>query len=214
MGTTKLIVGLGNPGSKYQKTRHNIGYLVVDRLARFFKMKSSETEDDYEFAVTEYTDDTIVLMRPLTFMNRSGFAVREFFENYEVSGENMLIVYDDVNLDFGTLRMRPSGSDGGQKGMQSIIFEMRTDEIPRLRIGIRNLPEMEIFKRVEKQVNEEGNEVEVETYELAGYVLSNFTDEEMKNMDRVLDCAKDAVLSFVEHGIKETMNQFNKNVLE
>ena len=234
MNNTKLIVGLGNPGKKYLKTRHNTGFLVIDKLAGFFKIKSSETEEDYEFAVKEHQDNTIVLMKPLTFMNRSGFALREFFENYEVSAENVLIIYDDVNLDFGTLRMRPSGSDGGQKGMHSIIYEMRTEDIPRLRVGIKNEKELEKFKLEEvmvrdKDVEKDDDETDEEPgtsesegiqeqqqnrYNLADYVLSEFTAEELKNLDKVTESAKEAVISFIENGIKETMNRYNKNVLE
>ena len=219
MSTTKLIVGLGNPGIKYRFTRHNIGFLVLDKLAKIFNIKSSEIEDDYEFAVKEYEDSTIVLMKPLTFMNRSGFAVREFFENYEVSGENLLVIYDDVNLDFGTIRMRPDGSDGGQKGMQSIIIEMRTEDIPRLRIGIKNQAELEKHylepENNGEPVNDNGSENnQGGKYDLASYVLSNFTDGEKEKLDTILDASRDAVLSYIEHGINETMNNFNKNILE
>lgn len=229
MNNTLLIVGLGNPGKKYLKTRHNTGFMVLDKLAGFFNINSSETEEDYEFAVKEYKDNTIVLMKPLTFMNRSGFALREFFENYDVSAENVLIIYDDVNLDFGTLRMRPSGSDGGQKGMQSIIYEMRTEDIPRLRVGIKNEKELEKFRLEEVAVPEKDIETEfdepdetdtaleekqVNKYNLADYVLSNFTADENKNLDKVIEGAKDAAICFIENGIKESMNRFNKNVLE
>lgn len=214
MNTTKLIVGLGNPGKKYLYTRHNIGYLVIDKLARFFKIKSSETEEDYEFAVKDYNEQTIVLMKPLTFMNRSGDAVREFFENYEISAENVLIILDDVNLDFGTIRMRPSGTDGGQKGLQSIIYEMHTEDIPRLRIGIKNLQELEKFHYETNGDSASSGEEKMGKYDLAEFVLSNFTEEEVEKMDTILESAKDAVLSFVELGINETMNRFNKNLLE
>ncbi|MFI5144446.1 MAG: aminoacyl-tRNA hydrolase [Ignavibacteria bacterium] len=234
MNNTKLVVGLGNPGKKYQKTRHNTGFLVLDKLAGLLEIKSSETEEDYEFAVKEYKDNTIVLMKPLTFMNRSGFALREFFENYEISAENVLIIYDDVNLDFGTLRMRPSGSDGGQRGMHSIIYEMHTEDIPRLRVGIKNEKELEKFRMEEimvrdKDIAEENDEQEEgyagsenesieeqqqNRYNLADYVLSEFTAEEKKNLDKVTEIAKDAVVCFIENGIKEAMNRFNKNVLE
>jgi PTH1 family peptidyl-tRNA hydrolase len=229
MNNTKLIVGLGNPGKKYLKTRHNTGFLVVDKLAGLLEIESSEAEEDYEFAVKEYKDYTIVLMKPLTFMNRSGFALREFFENYEISAENVLIIYDDVNLDFGTLRMRPSGSDGGQKGMQSIIYELRTEDIPRLRIGIKNEKELEKFRMEEVNVQEkdivmEDDELDEEQtgpeekqqnrYNLADYVLSNFTADENKNLDKVIEYAGDAVMCFVENGIKDAMNRFNKNILE
>ena len=218
MSTTKLIVGLGNPGKKYLLTRHNIGFLVLDKLAKFFKINSSETEEDYEFAVKEYDDNTVVLMKPLTFMNRSGFAVREFFENYEVNGENLLVIYDYVNLDFGTIRMRPTGSDGGQKGMQSVIFEMRTEDIPRLRIGIKNQEELDKYF-IEPEDRNASDDENIENinyggkYDMASYVLSNFTEQEMEKLDKILNAARDAIISYLEHGLTETMNNFNKNVL-
>jgi PTH1 family peptidyl-tRNA hydrolase len=140
-----------------------------------------------------------VLLKPLTFMNRSGIALREFTDKFDVYAENVLIIYDDVNLDFGTLRLRPSGSDGGQKGMYSIIYELGTEDIPRLRIGIRNETVIERFRALGRNY-------------LVDYVLSEFTIDEIKNLDFVLDNAVNAVLSFIDNGIKETMNKFNKKL--
>ncbi len=196
-----LIAGLGNPGSRYENTRHNVGFMVTDKLAGFFKIKSFKTEYYYEAAAAKYKDEAVVLMKPLTFMNLSGRALVEFNHKFDSEPEKTLIIYDDVNLDFGMLRLRPSGSDGGQKGMHSIIYEMQIDEIPRLRIGIRNQAELEKFYDGVK-------------YHLADYVLSNFVRSEVKMLDKMLDHAKDATLSFVEHGIKETMNNYNRNLLE
>ena len=195
-----LIVGLGNPGLKYFNTRHNIGFTVIDKIAEFFKITHYTEESDYLYAVSQFRDKQVVLMKPLTYMNASGRAVKEFFDKYEVSLENILIIYDDVNLDFGVLRMRPSGSDGGQNGIKSIIYEMQTEEIARLRIGIRNFEEMEKLKTDDD-------------FDLADYVLSEFTDDEIKISGSVIEASKDAALSFVEHGIKETMNRHNKDVL-
>ena len=196
-----LIVGLGNPGNRYKNTRHNIGFLVIDKLAEFFKINSFRSEDDYLLADTEYKSHTVALLKPQTYMNLSGTAVKEFYERYEVEAEDMLIVYDDVNLDFGTLRMRPSGSDGGQKGIQSVIYHMETEFIPRLRIGIRNDEELEKFKYDEK-------------YDLAEFVLSGFTPGEMEKIEKITDASVNAVISLIENGLKNTMNNFNKNILE
>jgi peptidyl-tRNA hydrolase, PTH1 family len=200
MNLTKLIVGLGNPGRRYFYTRHNAGFMVVDKLAEFFKIKSYKTDTNFEAALVKYKDHSLVLMKPLTFMNFSGLALKEFTSRFSISGENILIIYDDVNLDFGTIRLRPSGSDGGQKGMHSIIYELQDENLPRLRIGIRNLEEIEKFSFGGRT-------------NLADYVLTDFTPAEMKKLDIILDKAKDAVLSFAETGIKETMNLYNRNFL-
>jgi PTH1 family peptidyl-tRNA hydrolase len=201
-----LIVGLGNPGARYHNTRHNAGFFVIDKLAEFFKIESFEFEDNYLYAVIDYeaADNIvkqIVLMKPLTYMNQSGKAVKEFYNKYEISRENILIVYDDVNLDLGVLRVRPNGSDGGQNGIKSIIFEMETDEIPRLRFGVR---EGEDFEKLRAE----------EGFSLADYVLSPFVENDPEALEKTVDRAKDAVLSFINAGINETMNLYNRNVLE
>lgn len=196
-----LIIGLGNPGTRYFNTRHNSGFMVIDKLAGLFKIRSFEQENHYLAASAEYNDNDIILMKPVTYMNMSGTAVREFFEEYEVQLQNTLIIYDDADLDFGTIRMKASGSGGGQKGMNSIIYEMQTEEVPRLRIGIKNEKELEKFKAED-------------TYDLAGYVLSDFTEEEQKDLDKIIEAAKDAVLSFIDKGIKVTMNEYNRNYLD
>lgn len=201
MNLTKLIVGLGNPGRRYFYTRHNVGFMVIDRLAEFFKIKSFKTDTNFEAAVVKYHEEVLVLMKPLTFMNLSGLALKEFTTRFSIPGEDILVIFDDVNLDFGTIRIRPSGSDGGQKGMHSIIYEMQDENIPRLRIGIRNSEELEKFSFGGRT-------------DLADYVLSEFLPDEIKKLNFLLDKAKDAVLSFLDSGVKETMNIFNKNFLK
>lgn len=201
-----LIVGLGNPGAKYHNTRHNAGFFVIDKLAEFFKIESFEFENNYLYAVTDHKDadgvaKQVVLMKPLTYMNLSGKAVKEFYEKYEISRENILIVYDDVNIDLGVLRMRPNGSDGGQNGIKSVMYEMETDEIPRLRFGIKGGEEYE------RQRSDEG-------FSLADYVLSEFEEAEYEVLERTVETAKNAVLSFINSGIAETMNRFNRSTRE
>lgn len=199
-----VIVGLGNPGLRYSNTRHNIGFMVADKLAEIFipstRDKKFNSASNYLFAEAEYKEKQIVLMKPLTYMNASGIAVKELCSLNEISPANLLIIYDDANIDFGMLRLRPSGSDGGQNGIASIIYEMETEEIPRLRIGIRNEAEMEKFK------TEEG-------IDLASFVLSEFTEDEKKNLDKVIDEAAKAVLSFLEEDIQTAMNFSNRQVL-
>lgn len=183
------IVGLGNPGRRYENTRHNIGFLALDKLAQFLNINQIITEDKYALAVSFYKNKTVALMKPLTYMNVSGKAVSDFLDNYDIRLDDMLVLFDDVNLDFGTLRLRPSGSDGGQKGMHSIIYELITENIPRLRIGIRN---------------------EVMRDNLTDYVLSEFTNEEKKKLDKILVAAKDAALCYIDEGIETAMNKYNK----
>ena len=195
------IAGLGNPGARYFNTRHNIGFITIDRLAEFFKIESFMMEDHYLYAIAEYNGKNIALLKPLTYMNLSGKAVKVFCEKYSIKNENTLIIYDDINLDFGVLRMRSSGSDGGQNGIKSVIYEMQSEEIPRLRIGVWNDDEFE------KTKIEDG-------YNLAEFVLSDFVEEEMNNLDKITEAAKDAVLLYADKGIKEAMNKYNKRVLE
>ena len=175
--------------------------MVIDRLAEFFKIKSFKTDTNFEAAAVKRNEEVLVLMKPLTFMNLSGLALKEFTSRFSIPGEDILVIFDDVNLDFGTIRIRPSGSDGGQKGMHSIIYEMQYENIPRLRIGIRNSEELEKFSFGGRT-------------DLADYVLSEFLPDETKKLGFLLDKSKDAVLSFVDAGVKETMNIFNKNFLK
>ena len=196
-----LIAGLGNPGTKYHNTRHNIGFMVIDKLADFFKTPLNAKEELFMAGLAEYNDEKVVLLKPMTYMNLSGRAVKDFSERFEVPKEKILVVYDDVNLEFGTLRTRPSGSDGGQNGIKSVIFEFESEEIPRLRIGIKTKTELEKVK------TEDGS------YDLAEYVLDEFSAGETKDLDKIVTAAKDAVLSFVKDGIGETMNNFNKSFL-
>lgn len=192
---------MGNPGSGYHNTRHNAGFLIIDRLAEFFKIESFEFENNYLYAVSEFKGKRIYLIKPLTYMNLSGLAVREFFDRHEIELKNMLIVYDDVNIDFGVIRLRPSGSDGGQNGIKSVIYEMITEDIPRLRIGIRNAEEYE-----KARISDD--------YSLVDFVLSPFSDAEFENLDKITLAAKDSVLCCIDEGISEAMNRYNRNYLE
>jgi PTH1 family peptidyl-tRNA hydrolase len=189
------IIGLGNPGSKYFNTRHNIGFQVIDKLAEFFKIPGFEFEENYIAAPAGYKDKKLMLVKPVTFMNLSGEAVKLIADTYGLEAGRFLIIYDDANIPYGTLRLRPSGSDGGQNGIASVIYNMQTEDIPRLRVGI-------------------GNEEELEkSSSLADFVLSDFTVSEAENLDEIVNKAKEAVLSYIDEGISAAMNKFNADFL-
>jgi PTH1 family peptidyl-tRNA hydrolase len=183
-----LIVGLGNPGTQYAETRHNIGFKVLDTMAAV---------SNAVFAPGRYGDTctvrhrghTLVLMKPQTFMNLSGKAVRYWMQQEKVPIENVLVVVDDIALPFGKLRVRAKGSDGGHNGLHDIIWTLESDEFPRIRFGIGG-----DFAR--------GFQVD--------YVLSEWTAEEKKELPALIDNAVEAIKSFVSVGINMTMTTFNK----
>jgi PTH1 family peptidyl-tRNA hydrolase len=183
----KLVVGLGNPGSKYEGTRHNIGFELVDRLAEGgsraifsskFEGQSAEIEIDYRRAL---------LLKPQTFMNLSGRSVGQAARFYKLPASDLLVVCDDLSLPVGKLRLRPGGSDGGQKGLRDIAAQLGTEQFPRLRIGIG----------------------ENEGVDAADYVLSRFRSTERNAIEDALILASQAVAVWVTQGIDAAMNRFN-----
>lgn len=194
------IFGLGNPGSVYSQTRHNIGFMVIDELYRILNIREFQERKNYIIAQGEYRNKKIDLIKPVTFMNMSGLAVKEYLDDEKLTLENLLIILDDINLDFGMLRIRAKGSDGGHNGLHSIIYHTETEEFARLRVGIRNQDLLESYR---KNIN----------YDLADYVLSVFTDAELHNLNKIIKSACEAVLCFISDGIKQTMNLFNRNIL-
>ena len=183
-----LIAGLGNPGRQYRNNRHNIGFLLVDRLAARLGVSFSRLESKALVTKGEYRDRRLILAKPQTFMNLSGLAVASLMRFYKVPLENLLVAYDDVDLPLGMLRLRPDGGSAGQKGMASIIERLGTQEVPRLRLGIgRPSGRMEA----------------------ASYVLQDFSRSENEILPEILDRGVDAVLVFVTEGLEEAMNQYN-----
>jgi PTH1 family peptidyl-tRNA hydrolase len=183
-----LIVGLGNIGSEYAQTRHNIGFRVLDALA---KASNLVFEDKRYGAVTtlKVKNQTLTLLKPSTYMNLSGNAVRYWMNEKKIPLENILVVVDDLSLPFGQLRMRPGGSEAGHNGLKHISSVLGTQQYARLRFGIGN-----DFPR--------GGQVD--------FVLGEFTDEDLKTMDERLELAGEMVKSFALSGIQFTMNHFNK----
>ncbi|MFQ5527518.1 MAG: aminoacyl-tRNA hydrolase [Thermoanaerobaculia bacterium] len=184
--TPALIVGLGNPGDRYRSARHNLGYLVLDELARRWRIGERRLECNALVSESERA----VLSWPQTFMNRSGYAVRCLVERHGFSPERTLVVYDDVALPLGRLRLRGSGGPGGHRGMESVIRNLHTDEIPRLRLGI--LPERDLDDDA-----------------LSDFVLAPFEPDEAETAGSLAGRAADACESWLDVGLDITMNRFN-----
>ena len=186
-----LIVGLGNPGERYERTRHNVGFMVIDKIAQDMELNLRAGEGEYLIATGNYNSRQVILAKPLTFMNLSGQAVADLVSKFSPPLSNLLIVIDDVNLPLGTLRLRRRGSDGGHKGLRSVIYHLNTEDFPRLRLGIGN--------RFSKG-------------QIVRYVLSEFQPDEMGIVEEMVGKAKEAVFSFIDKGIDVTMSRFNLGI--
>lgn len=185
----KLIVGLGNPGSRYESTRHNVGFMLIDKLARKHSVAMREGKGEYFIGECTIGDERTFLMKPTTYMNNSGLAVRPFMAFFKIPVSDVLIACDDVVLPLGTIRMRKEGSDGGQNGLKSVIYQLATDQIARLRIGVDHPLRSKMS--------------------LSDFVLSRFLEDEMAVLNLVMDRATLAAESFVQHGVTRAMNQYN-----
>ena len=187
-----IVVGLGNPGKEYQNTRHNVGFMVIDKLNERYRGTFTKSKSLYFSSKIAVANNAVLLVKPITFMNLSGRAVQHVVDYFKVEDfSQLLIVLDDFNLPFGTVRLKPSGSAGGQKGLASVLQTLQTNEIARLRIGI-------------------GNGFQNAT----SHVLSTFNKQEQKSLDEIIDWAADSVESFVTKDIENTMNFYNRNILE
>jgi peptidyl-tRNA hydrolase, PTH1 family len=183
----KIVVGLGNPGSRYQKTRHNIGWLVLDRLADRMSVGGRAKSRDAAASVHgRLGDDEVVLVKPMTYMNDSGIAVRKALARERVPMVDLLVVVDDMALPFGRLRLRERGSAGGHNGLRSIIGEMGTEDFARLRVGIG-----------------------AASGDAITHVLGDFEHAEQRHLDAVLDAAAEAVEAWLRLGANRAANQWN-----
>ena len=184
-----MVVGLGNPGVKYEKTRHNIGFDCLNGLLA--KMGSAHLQAKFEgqFAKGRIEQRDVCLVWPLTFMNCSGRCVSQFARFYKIETQNILVICDDLSLPLGRLRIRKSGSSGGQKGLNDIVLSLGTQEVPRLRIGIDPTPEH---------------------WETSDYVLGKFTNTERAIVDDGISRAVQAIASWLHNGIDVAMNDFNR----
>jgi peptidyl-tRNA hydrolase, PTH1 family len=183
-----LIIGLGNPGDRYQNTRHNMGFMVADRIADDFRISLGKHKFDAEYGKGRIRDADVIIVKPMTFMNRSGLSISRFAGFFKVSYRHMLVVYDDIDLEFGRIKIKEKGGDGGHKGVRSTIDALGTGDFSRLRMGIG---------RPGTQIN------------VSGHVLSPFSTEERTLLGPFIETARDAVLTILCKGAKAGMNQFN-----
>jgi peptidyl-tRNA hydrolase, PTH1 family len=182
---SRLVVGLGNPTARYARTRHNLGFRVLDALAR-----RPATAGAGDYLQQEWTVDgtRVICVRPLTYMNRSGIAVAQASQRFDLPAEHCLIVVDDATRDLGRLRLRTGGSAGGHNGLKSVEEYLQTQDYPRLKMGCGPGPEGD---------------------DLADWVLGEFTEEEEKEVEAMVERACDAVTTWILHGAEETMARFN-----
>lgn len=186
--TPYLVVGLGNPGREYRETRHNIGFMVVDRLAEATSCKLTKVQSKAIIGIGRVNDLKVILAKPQTYMNLSGQAVSALMHFYKVDLEHLIVAHDDVDLPFGQIRMRPGGGSAGQKGMGSIIEKLGTQEFARLRMGVGRPPGQ---------------------MDAASYVLQNFSRGDMEFMPEFIKRGAEAVQSFILDGLDNAMNKYN-----
>jgi len=185
----RALIGLGNPGRHYQITRHNAGFLFLDYLTDKLKIPFSPGKGDYYFSEAGFAGEKLILIKPVTYMNRSGFAVHQVMEHFAVSFDELLVIYDDYHLPFGTIRFRAKGSDAGHNGIKSIIYELQTETFNRLKIGI-------------------GGPFD----DSVDFVLSDFSKGEIDNLEKIFEFAVNGIESWVESGIEKTMSLYNRNL--
>lgn len=184
-----LVVGLGNPGKEYEQTRHNMGFMAIDKFALKMNVKLDRLKWKALTGTAQVGEKKLLLLKPQTFMNLSGEAVAEAARFYKVPPERILVLFDDVSLDVGKLRIRRKGSDGGQKGMRSIIQCMGSEEIPRIKIGVGAKPHPD--------------------YDMAAWVLSHFSKAELKVLEETTDRVAEAVKVILTEDIGQAMNRYN-----
>ena len=184
----QLALGLGNPGERYARTRHNLGFRVVDLLADRLGISFETHEDRYLIGLGFLEDAQIALVKPLTNMNESGRAAISLTEGYQVDLDRLLVICDDTNLPLGKIRLRRGGSDGGHRGLESVIYHLASEDFPRLRMGIGPLPENQ---------------------DMVTYVLADVEPEEEILVTQMVQGAAEAAICFLQDGIEDAMNRYN-----
>lgn len=189
-----VVVGLGNPGRDYKWTRHNVGFEVIDKFAYDYNINMNKTKFKSLIGEGIVFSKKVMLVQPQTYMNLSGESIRDLFNFYKFNIEDLIVVYDDINLPVGDIRIRPKGSDGGHNGMKSIIYQLEDDNFIRIRVGVGNKPK---------------------EWDLKDFVLSRFKKEEETDIIKGITYATDSIeliLKNRENGINDAMNRFNKKV--
>ena len=188
----RMVVGLGNPGNNYEDTRHNVGFMVADKIARDFNIALNKTKFDAIFGRGLIEDVDVLLVKPMAFMNRSGPPLQKLAHYFRISGEDMLVIHDDIDLAFGRLKIKEKGGHGGHNGIRSIMDAFGGGDFVRLRIGVG-------------RSETEGN--------VTDHVLGRFSDDKAEMVARVITVARDAAVTVLCEGIKVGMNAFNRKDL-
>ena len=181
-----LIVGLGNPGLQYENTRHNIGFKVIDNIAKEYNIEINRQKFKGVYGEGFINGEKVILLKPSTYMNLSGESIREVVDFYKLTNEDVIVIYDDISLDVGRLRIREKGSAGGHNGIKSIIAHLGTDVFPRIKVGVGQ-PDVD----------------------LVNYVLGKFSDKEMEVLSESIDASTKAVGEMIKDDVKTAMNKFN-----
>ncbi len=184
-----LIAGLGNPGSEYNMTRHNIGFATIDYIADKYNIQIKKLKYKALFGETNIKGEKVLFVKPQTYMNLSGESIRDFCSFYKIPPENVIIICDDISLPPGKVRIRRKGSAGGHNGLKSIIYQLNSDDFPRIKIGVGSPEHKE--------------------YELADFVLGRFTKEEIPVLEESIIKSCKAVFEIIEKGIDSAMNKYN-----
>lgn len=185
----KLIVGLGNPGKEYENTRHNIGFIFIDSFAEKNKIVIDKEKFNGLYAQTTINDQKVILLKPLSYMNLSGEVVRKYVDYFKIDIDDILIINDDLDMEFGKIRLRPDGSSGGHNGLKNISQNLNTEKFKRLKIGI-------------------SNNKEIDTKD---YVLGKFSKEEKKYLDDIKDTVCNLLSDYLELDFDKLMCKYNKN---
>lgn len=183
-----FIVGLGNPGDKYENTRHNMGFLTIDYLSKKFDIKVKKLKFKSLYGQGEISGQKVMLIKPQTYMNSSGEAIRELRNYYNFDMDKLIVIVDDIDINFGTIRIKAKGSSGSHNGMKSIIYNLVDDSFPRIKIAVGQKPEY---------------------MDLANFVLSGFTEKEVEIIRDEIALASDAVEMILDSGVEKAMNKFN-----
>lgn len=189
----KLVVGLGNPGDYYRLTRHNIGFLIVEKVAQEHNLQFSQNRFHSTIGEGTIADQRVVVARPLTYMNLCGEAAKKLLAHFEIDHKALIVVHDDLDMEFGKIKIKEKGGHGGHNGIRSIISTLGADDFVRLKVGIG------------RPINNRG---------VTDYVLSSFDSEQLDFLPGVLHLAANAVVSIVTHGLQVAMNEFNRQSCE
>ena len=194
----RLIVGLGNPGKRYEKTRHNLGFMCINHLARDFNIRMNKNQGKARTGKGIIAGSDVLLARPQTYMNLSGESVKLLLNKTRTGPEELIVIHDDLDLPVGKIRIRFGGGSGGHKGINSIFQETGSRDFCRVRIGISRPPRFI-------------NRIEIQEDDMIDYVLSTFNPDEKKIIERTIPLANEAVVSLITDGLTATMNKYNSN---